>query len=131
MPSQTHTFSIPCFEARLLFSFVFNGWKSSQLVLDGHEGECMTTFFFYNFTVKVLIPSFSRYQVFSFCRSFSTLPSLAVWWGKQSIVLYLCSCLRFNWNTVFILVSFHTLTRCPMAKANDFWMTLLRSLIPF
>lgn len=82
-------------EQSQLFSFVFTGRKSSQLVLDRHEGVYDNwTCFFYYFTVKVLIPSFSRYQVFSFCRSFSTLPSLDVWWGKQSIVLYLCSCLQ-------------------------------------
>lgn len=111
------------------FSFVFNGRKSSQLVVDGHEGEFMTT------ELSFLSKRKSSYPLFPDTRclvSAEVSQHCCLWLSDgENRVMFCSSVVALSLIEICIQVGFPTLTRCPMAKANDFWTTLLRSLIPF
>lgn len=80
------------------------------------------------------IPSFSMYQLLSFCNSLSVLLSREVF-TKIKIERLMVSeytstqYLTVNTNQVNTKVSL-TRTKCPMANAKDFCTTLLRSVRP-
>ena len=80
-----------------------------------------------HFPFSSVSPSFSKYQVLSFSSSFSTLLSLAVWWGKR--VLKQCFGSYWEQHVLYLLrlLIKLTLTKCPKAKANAFCTTELLS----
>lgn len=102
--------------------------KLSQLVVGGHEGEFMTA-------ELSLSKRKSSYPLFPGTRclvSAEASQHCCLWLSDgENRVMFCSSVVALSLIEICIQVSFHTLTRCPMAKANDFWTTLLRSLIPF